>query len=248
MDDVVAVLDAAGSSEAAVFAQLEGGAMATLFAATHPERTSALVLYEAMPRMAWAPDYDWSIRDGGSRGPRSSTADRTGVMARGSTVWPRIGGTRACATGSAKLERLAASPGTAAKLTLMNSEVDVRPCSPSIQAPTLVMHRRATVHRHPPLPLPRRAHPGVALVDPPGRGGDLVRPGSGRLIEEVEEFLTGARHGADPERILATVMFSDIVDSTRARRGDGRSPLARPAGVDRAARSGELRCATAAAR
>src|ERR1700716_2559622 len=62
MDDVVAVMDAAGSERAAVFAQLEGGAMAALFAATHPERTSALVLYEAMARMSWAPDYDWPPR------------------------------------------------------------------------------------------------------------------------------------------------------------------------------------------
>src|SRR5438309_11252950 len=60
MDDVVAVMDAAGSERAAVFAQMEGGAMAALFAATHPERTAALVLYEAMPRMSWAPDYPWA--------------------------------------------------------------------------------------------------------------------------------------------------------------------------------------------
>jgi pimeloyl-ACP methyl ester carboxylesterase len=74
MDDVVAVMDTAGSERATVFAQLEGGAMAALFAATHPERTEALVLYEAMPRMSWAPDYDWPprpeereamLRDGG---------------------------------------------------------------------------------------------------------------------------------------------------------------------------------------
>src|SRR5436305_3720691 len=62
MDDVVAVMDAAGSERAAVYAQLEGGAMAVMFAATHPERTSALVLYEAMPRMSWAPDYDWALK------------------------------------------------------------------------------------------------------------------------------------------------------------------------------------------
>src|SRR5947209_9416184 len=62
MDDVVAVMDAAGSEQAAVYAQLEGGAMAALFAATHPERTRALILYEGMPRMSWAPDYDWAMR------------------------------------------------------------------------------------------------------------------------------------------------------------------------------------------
>src|SRR5881398_1041486 len=63
MDDVVAVMDAAGSERAALFAWLEGGAMALMFAATHPERTGALMLYEAMPRMSWAPDYDWAIRN-----------------------------------------------------------------------------------------------------------------------------------------------------------------------------------------
>src|SRR5205085_9766644 len=61
MDDVVAVMDAAGSERAAVFALLEGGAMAALFAATHPERTTALILYAAQPRMSWAPDYDWAM-------------------------------------------------------------------------------------------------------------------------------------------------------------------------------------------
>ena len=93
MDDVVAVMDAAGSQQAAVFAQLEGGAMAALFAATHPERTSALVLYEAMPRMSWAPDYDWALRreerrvEGGpsrraARSPRRATRRRRSLGRR----------------------------------------------------------------------------------------------------------------------------------------------------------------------
>src|SRR5205807_1546739 len=63
MDDVVAVMDAAGSERAGLYAQLEGGGMAAMFAATHPERTRALILYEAQPRMSWAPDYDWALKD-----------------------------------------------------------------------------------------------------------------------------------------------------------------------------------------
>ena len=84
MDDVVAVMQAAGSEQAALYAQLEGGAMAMLFAATHPERTTALVIYEGMPRMSWAPDYDWALRERSAR----PGWGRGGETARGSCSWP----------------------------------------------------------------------------------------------------------------------------------------------------------------
>jgi class 3 adenylate cyclase len=217
IDDVVAVLDAAGASRAAVFAQLEGGAMAALFAATHPDRTQALVLYEAMPRMAWAPDYDWPMR----KEDRWASLEHGGVRnwgdgSRIDGLAPKSAGNPRLRNWFAKLERLAASPGTAAKLTLMNAEVDVRAVLPSIQAPTLVIHRE-----HDQFIDIRHSHylaehiPGSRLVILPGEEAISFGSESDPLIEEVEEFLTGTRHGAEPERILATVMFSDIVDSTR---------------------------------
>ncbi len=128
--------------------------------------------------------------------------------------------------GTRKLERLAASPGTAAKLMRMNGQVDVRAVLPTIQAPTLVLHRAGRpVHRHPPLAVPRRAHPGGAssCCCPAARRW-RSRAATGGELDEVEEFLTGDAPGADPERVLATVMFADIVDSTRraAELGDRR--------------------------
>jgi class 3 adenylate cyclase len=222
MDDVVAVMDAAGSERAAVFTWLEGGAMGALFAATHPERTRSLVLYEAMPRMSWAPDYQWAMppeeREERLRRPWGD-GEMILSLAPSAAQNPRL------REWFARLERLAASPGTAAKLQRMNAEVDVRAVLPSIQVPTLVMHRSEDKFvdiRH---SIYLAEHiPGARFVELPGGevfsfGGD-----SDMLIDEIEEFLTGARHSPHAERVLATVMFSDIVDSTRraAELGDRR--------------------------
>jgi class 3 adenylate cyclase len=213
MDDVVAVMDAVGSERAAVHAQLEGGAMAVLFAATHPERTSALILYEAMPRMSWAPDYDWALRTE-DRDPH--VADTWGDGSRILALAPSAASNARLRDWFAKLERLAASPGTAAKLMQMNTQVDVRAVLPSIKVPTLVLHR-AEDHfidiRH--------SHylaehiPGARYVELPGSEVITFGADTHGLLEEMEEFLTGTRQVPDPERILATVMFADIVDSTR---------------------------------
>jgi class 3 adenylate cyclase/pimeloyl-ACP methyl ester carboxylesterase len=225
MDDVVAVMDAAGSERAAVFALLEGGAMALLFAATHPERTTALALYEAQPRMSWAPDYDWALRaeDRGEyvRQGVEGWGDGSQLAALSPNADPRL------REWYAKLQRLAASPGMAAKLMWMNGEVDVRAVLPSIQAPTLVLHRPADKFidiRHSRYLVDHI--PGARLVELPG--DETLGFGSGSGIEaeldEIEEFFTGMRHAPDPDRILATVMFADIVDSTRhaAEMGDRR--------------------------
>jgi class 3 adenylate cyclase len=217
MDDVVAVMDAGGSERAAVCARLEGGAMAALFAATHPERTEALVLYEAMPRMSWAPDYDWPprpeereamLRDGGL----ATWGDGSRLL----RLAPQSAENYRLRRWFAKLERLAASPGTAARLMRMNEQVDVRALLPSIQVPTLVLHRAQDTFidiRH---SLYLAEHiPGARYVELPGSEAFSFGPETRQLLDEVEEFLTGARHVAESERILATVMFSDIVDSTR---------------------------------
>src|SRR5437660_5558939 len=117
MDDVVAVMDAAGSEGAALYAQLEGGAMAAMFAATHPERTRALILYEAQPRMSWAPDYDWALK------PEERTSGMYSDWGNGSRITglaPKSSANNArLRAGFAKLERLAASPGTAAKFMML---------------------------------------------------------------------------------------------------------------------------------
>ena len=213
MDDVLAVMDAAGSERAAVFAQLEGGAMAALFAATHPERTGALVLYEAMPRMSWAPDYDWAMRP---EERRALLREEWGTGSRLLTMAPSAAGDPRLRRWFAKLERLAASPGTAAKMLMMTAEVDVRAVLPQVQAPTLVLHRaqdKAIDRRH---SLYLAEHiPGARFVELPGAEAISFGVEDDQLLDEVEVFLTGERHAASSERVLATVMFADICDSTR---------------------------------
>ena len=125
----------------------------------------------------------------------------------------------------AKLERLAASPATAAKFMLMTAEVDVRAVLPTISVPTLVLHRRDDKFVDPRHSQYLAEHiPGARLVMLPGEEAISFGSDTAPLLDEVEEFLTGTRSVADTERILATVMFSDIVDSTRraAELGDRR--------------------------
>jgi class 3 adenylate cyclase len=215
MDDVVAVLDAVGADRVAVFAQLEAGAMASLFAATHPERTGALILYEATPRMTKAPDYDWPLtkEDREQRietvGANWGTGEWVLTLSRDKQPSERF---RAWA---GRLERLAVSPGTAMAFLRMHSDIDVRAVLPSIQAATLVLHRPGDKYidiRH---SLYLAEHiPKAKFVELSGNDTLLFSGDQEELLAEVGEFLTGARHAPDPERILATVMFSDIVDST----------------------------------
>jgi class 3 adenylate cyclase len=226
MDDVVAVMDAVGSERAAVFALLEGGAMATLFAATHPERTTALVLYEAQPRMSWAPDYDWAMkREDRKQYIQNGGLQNWGDGSRISALSPESAGNARLQNWYGRLERLAASPGMAAKLMLMNAEVDVRAVLPSIKVPTLVLHRAEDQMidiRH--SRYLAEHIPGARLVVLPGREALSFGPAAASELDEIEEFLTGQRQAVHSERILATVMFSDIVDSTRraAELGDRR--------------------------
>jgi class 3 adenylate cyclase len=212
MDDVVAVMDAAGSERASVFAQLEGGAMAALFAATHPERTRSLILYEAMPRMSWAPDYDWAMR----REEREAHAsDNWGDGSRLFPLAPKSAANPRLREWMGRLERLAASPGTAAKLMSMNADVDIRAVLPSINVPTLVLHRAGDqfIDRRHSLYLAEHI-PSAGYVELAGDEVISFGMDSELLLDEIEEFLTGARRPADADRILATVMFADIVDST----------------------------------
>ena len=222
MDDVVAVLEAAGSEQAALYAQLDGGAMAALFAATHPERTRALVLYEAQARMAWAPDYDWALRD---EERRALLGQDWGDGARILALAPSAADNPRLRRWFARLERLAASPGTAAKLLMMQAQIDIRAVLPTIQAPTLVLHRtgdRFIDIRH--SRYMAEHIPGARMVELAGSEALTFGTGDDPLLDEVEEFLTGARKSGATERVLATVMFSDIVDSTSraAEMGDRR--------------------------
>lgn len=223
MDDVVAVMDAAGSGEAAVVAMLDAAAMACLFAATHPERTRALILHEGQPCMSWAPDYDWPMTPERRREYLELVGEDWGSGER--VIAVTSGADARFRQWAGRLERLAASPGTAMDVVRMNGQIDVRPVLPSIQAPTLVLHRpdNQTVDNRHSLYLAEHI-PGAKGRELRGRHTLPFGPGQDEFVEEIEEFLTGARHVAAPERVLATVMFGDIVDSTRraAELGDRR--------------------------
>ena len=217
MDDVRAVMDAVGSKRAALFGASEGGAMSLLFAATYPERTSALVVYGAMARCVWAEDYPW--------GPPLTVFD--GVFAEMSERWGRTDGMvfsfAPSLAGDAhhrdwyrNMQRLGASPGTAIALLKMNTGIDIRHVLPAIRVPTLVLHavgdQMATVEHGRYI---AERIPGAKLVELPGVDHSWYTGNFDRILTEVEEFLTGTHHVAEPDRVLATVLFTDIVASTK---------------------------------
>jgi len=215
MDDVRAVMDAAGAEHAALLGISEGGPMCILFAATYPQRTDALVMIGAYARRLWAPDYACgatpeeyerfldSIREGwggpvGIEVRAPSMLDDDQFRARWATYL-----------------RMSASPGAAYALTQMNAEIDVRHALPAVGVPTLIVHRLGDQS----LPVEGSRYMadrirGAKLVELPG---DDHLPWVGdqdEILDEVEGFLTGVRRGADPDRVLATVLFTDVVRST----------------------------------
>ncbi len=225
MDDVIAVLDAAGSKQTALFAQLEGGAMATMFAATHPERTSALVLFSAWARLLWAEDYPWAA----TREERQPRIDAL-LENWGDGSWvagfaPSRMNDPGTVRWFARLQRFGASPATARAIIQAIGETDVRGILHSIQVPTLVMRRKDDQFI-----APEHARylseniPGARLVEVPGVDSVAISGDAEPVIAEIEEFLTGARSEREPDRVLATVLFTDIVDSTAraAELGDSR--------------------------
>ena len=229
MDDVRAVMDAAGSSRAAIVAFEEGVPMSLLFAATYPERTAALVLIGGYPRAMWAPDYPWGWTE--ERYRRDHEADL-------SVFGPREEALRAFTEsygeGPASLVdyyRQSGSPGMVKALSLMNAEIDVRAVLPTIRVPTLLLHGERDY-----IPVDAARYmadriPDARLVELAGMKhlpvGEEFEPFAG----ELERFLleVDARGGwADPETesetVLATVLFTDLVGSTAkaAQLGDRR--------------------------
>jgi class 3 adenylate cyclase/dienelactone hydrolase len=219
MDDVRAVMDAAGSEQAALFGYSEGGPMSALFAATYPQRTRALVLYGSYAKRIRSDDYPWAP----TWEERLRYADEIeatwGDDVDASTMIP--GADEEMAAWFARRGRASLSPAAAKALILMNSHVDVRDVLPTIQAPTLVLHRTGDLDsavdegRY----IASRI-PGARFVELPG---DVHVPWvrMDDLLAEVEEFLTGVRPSAPTRRELATILFTDLVGSTERARALG---------------------------
>jgi class 3 adenylate cyclase len=231
MDDVRAVMDAAGSARAALMGASDGAAMVALFAATYPERTAALVLNNPMVRGAWAPDYPWGAREEDEPDAASAAAYTSPEnLARSiATMSPSRRGDEEFALWLGVYVRLSASPTTTANLVRMNLRIDVRDVLSTIQAPTLVTHRmlpEGDRERTPLLPNDPDASRYVADRIPGARfvalsRGDLA-PWTGDIgdaVTTVRDFLVaawdaGAWDPREPDRVLATLLFTDIVGST----------------------------------
>jgi class 3 adenylate cyclase len=213
MDDVRAVLDAVDSERPAVFGFSEGGLMSVLFAATYPERLNALVLYGVFAKRIWSPDYPWAPKPG-DREREIEELERNWAQTMDLDVL-------APSEDEAFKQRLAtyfrrsASPGTAVALMQMNTEIDVSDVLPLIQAPTLVLHRSGDldVKVEEGRWIAERI-PGAKFVELSGDAHTLWGGDTDEVVDEIEQFLTGVRRGPEPDRVLATVLFTDVVGST----------------------------------
>lgn len=212
MDDIGAVMDAAGVEQAAIFGISEGGSLATLFAASHPDRSQALILYGAFAQFkSWFPtqealeglfQYIDSAWGSGESLPMFAPTMKDDLAMK--EWW-------------GKFERLGASPGAAKTIMRMNSQIDITDILPSVKVPTLVIHRRddVTVNVEGGRLLAERI-PNAKYVELPGVDHlPAVGENPNRILDEMAQFLTGELRPIDTERILATILFTDIVDSTK---------------------------------
>lgn len=215
MDDVLAVMDATGTERAALMASLEGGPLAMLFAATHPSRVDSLILYSTYARTRWAPDYDWPPNDDDRDARIAGLVAQWGQGAVPAALAPSRASDPAFLSWAGKMERYAASPGTAEAVMRALGDTDVRHVLPTIRVPTLVMHRRDDEFLMVEHSRYLAEHiPGARYVELAGSDTLFSAGDSEAVLGEIEEFLTGSRHLPEPDRVLATVMFTDIVGST----------------------------------
>jgi class 3 adenylate cyclase/pimeloyl-ACP methyl ester carboxylesterase len=217
MEDLHAVLDAAGSQRCALLGVSEGGPMSILCAATYPDRVSALLLYGTFP--TGKPDrYPPELVEDAEHKAAELTAIIEEHWGEGLAVeWfaPNLKGSPTMRRSWGLFERAAASPGMVAELLRSYGEIDVSDVLPTLRLPTLVLHR--TGDTAVPVEAGRmlaRGIPEARFVELPGNDHIPWFGDADALLEEIEEFLTGSRHAPEPDRALATVLFTDIAGST----------------------------------
>jgi class 3 adenylate cyclase len=213
MDDVRAVMDAVGSSRAAIFGASEGGNMSMLFAATYPQRTIALCTFGCTAKRIRSPDYPWAPT-WEERQAAFTQVERSWTTDLGwESVAPSLD--PAALAELSRYYRRCASPGAALALMKMNTQIDVRDVLPSIHVPAVVMHR--TDDRDANVGEGRFIAgqiPRARFVEFPGADHSWWTQGRDAILDEIEELVTGVRPAPEPNRILATVLFTDIVGST----------------------------------
>ncbi len=218
MDDVRAVLEAVGSERAALFGHSEGGNMCVLFAATYPDRTTALItLGSFAKRRDPDDDYPWAPAADAREETVADVERNWGHMRPEDVEYyaPSRLGDAQFVRNLEQYFRRAASPGAAAALLRMNSFIDVRDVLPTIQVPTLVLHRTGDhdVNVAEGRYLASKI-PGARFVELAGADHWIAAGDTDAIADEIEEFLTGTRPMPEPDRVLSTVLFTDIVGST----------------------------------
>jgi class 3 adenylate cyclase len=215
VDDIRAVMDAADSQRADVFGWSEGATLAAVFGASFPERVSALVLYGSSARGTPAQGYPWAItRDAWDLALQEDEEEYWGQGFSLLSLAPSQFDDEVLVRWWGRFERQSMSPTLARAVLRLDIEFDIRAVLPSVQVPTLVLHRSGDV-------IPVEGARWLAAQIPAARFVELTGDGHwpwitdpDEVVDELEEFLTGERHERDPDRVLATVLFTDIVGST----------------------------------
>ncbi len=223
MDDVRAVMDVVGSKKAALFGYSEGGPMSILFSATYPDRTTGLILYGSYARGLRAPDHPYGITLEQSEKNLQRLEQEWGGPVSVDIFAPSQATDPKFRQAWASYLRQAGSPSTAVEISRTSREIDVRPVLSVIRVPTLILHRVGDhlVEIGQGRYLASRIK-GARLREFPGDDHLIYVGDVDSIINEIEEFLTGTRHNPEPDRILATVLFTDIAGSTEraAKMGD----------------------------
>jgi pimeloyl-ACP methyl ester carboxylesterase len=215
VDDIRAVMDAASAPKAALLGVSEGGYMSVLFAATHPERVTALILYGCYAKGSWAPDYPWGRTREMQEAALAALEEGWGGPFKLESGAPSVAKDEAARSWLGAYLRYSASLSAAKANSSLSYLIDVREILPTIQSPTLVLHRRGDRW----VSLSEGQYlaehiPNAKMVELPGDDHIPFWGDQERLIEEIQEFLTGTRVGSPTERVLVTVLVTDIVGST----------------------------------
>lgn len=216
MADIPAVLDAVGSEKAAVITNIGGGILAIPFAAAHPERVSSLILVDCFARFQAAPDFPIGAPAETVPQTLEQAEDETGKGVQIDLFAPSLAADDRLRRAWSRYERQAASPGSTKAIVRLIYESDVRDILPAIRVPTLVIHRAgATGFRVEHGRYLAEHIEGARYVELPGTDNLIWAGDQDAMVAEIQDFVTGVRPAPEPHRILATVLFTDIVGSTR---------------------------------